>query len=318
MNQSGWKVLLSELFPDESIRQVISLVSHQGDHHSFYIETKSGQGCNLRLFHDASIDRSNDEFQRLLFLYRRFSCVPQPLRHGLCTDGQQRYLLSRWIRGDLIRRRLGHCGVQEDYASGIDYSLALKQLHSASLLAPRPILQTSARLSSADDCQSIAELLDGDIGSDFPVRMPAQLIRLVRDASRIWTRPGTAWLHGRPRLEDAVLTPRSGLVLTGVTGRTVGHPYRDLAMLALNTGVRRSVFLTGVLDGYFAGEARSRSYQWLRLFIAIEILRRIERWRTVRPERTEIHRIQEMITSYRDFYELIPAWYQPLPEFSVK
>jgi hypothetical protein len=60
----------------------------------------------------------------------------------------------------------------------------------------------------------------------------------------------------------------------------------NLAALVLNTGASGSVFLTGVLDSYFAGAAGSRSYQILRLFIAIEILWRIERWRAASPTRT--------------------------------
>ncbi|MDD4461298.1 MAG: hypothetical protein EOM13_00165 [Clostridia bacterium] len=310
--------LLSELLADEGGWRLIELPSDRDDHRSCYVETHSGRLYCLRWFPDSSIDRSGASYQRLQFLFQRFACVPQPVRHGLSADRQFQYLLSRWIRGEPVRRRLGQYGPQDDYASGIDYGLVLRQLHAADRLIPHQIQMPPPACGSSDWSRQTADLLTRAERCGLALPVPDRMISLIRSLAKIWTRHGTAWLHGRPGPEHGVLTPRSGLVLTGVTGRVTGHPYRDLAALVLNTGASGSVFLTGVLDSYFAGAAGSRSYQILRLFIAIEILWRIERWRAASPTRTEQQGLLQMIASYQNFRELIPTWYQPLPDFGVK
>lgn len=278
----------------------------KSEHPKYFIQDRHGQEFFLKVTPAKDYPRKREQFLQLKALAARHDCVPRPIDIGLCAGGQCSYSLQEWIYGQPLMHKLqsySHC---EQYELGVTLGLALKKVHSQTVLDKARCRRVHQRfMLQARHIIACGEAL---VNED---RLCRPLLSFARhNLNRLGEGP-CSLLHGNVQPRHALLTPSAGTSLIDFDRFSYGHPLAELATFFIDWRRFSDAFRIAVLDVYLANGFSGRHFLKLSAFIALELIRR-----GIEPDSQTFEHLSSMEKVLQDFDEFrmtIPAWYRPLP-----
>jgi serine/threonine-protein kinase len=232
----------------------------------YRIETRSGERLLLRVADIAERGRKRAEFDMLGRVAELGVPAPRPVCFGECGGGKRVYQLLTWIDGEDAEAVLPALGEAERYALGAKAGDLLRKIHSVP--APGDAEDWSAKFGRK--VQGRMDFYDANPIKSENGDVIAQF--LTDNRTVLNNRPQT-FNHGDFNKSNLICMPDgdAGIVDFNAYNGCYGDPYWEFA--PDNWGDDADAFYrTGLINGYFDGEAPAKFFLMLRYYLAYDAL----------------------------------------------
>ena len=270
----------------------------------YRIETETGRLLLLRLSEASRQEEKRKEFGIITKYARTGITMSAPVEFGLCSGGEQVYMLLEWIEGRDLEEALPELSEGEQYALGREAGKILRKIHSIPLSqedVPRETKRPKKLRQLA--------LYEGS-----SLRIPGDeiAVRYVKEnMDRIW-REQPVYLHGDFHPGNLIYTPEGSIGVIDFNRWEIGDPYEDFYKLE-SFGREVSVpYCVGQIDAYFDGRVPEDFWRALAVYVAHAALYSIKWAERFGQEEIDgmVRRCRAAFADYDGFRLTVPRWYR--------
>lgn len=269
----------------------------------YSIERKTGSSLLLTLSSHEEYERKRSEYSFLEKLYSHGIPMPRPEGFGTCGNGKYLYQLTEQVEGVPSSQVISSLTATHQYQVGYNSGQILSKIHA---LTPPTSFSWNEYfeqiVSGIFSCyKSCGYRLDQE--DLFFSTIENNLILLDKRPVRI--------LHGDYQPDHLLITPHKTVAVTGFCYQ-LGDPFCDFCSLPLFYNLSIS-FATGLIDGYFAGNAiPSHFFEIISFYLAVDTLSAFS-W-ACEQNIEKIEMVKENASLLCDWFENftnpVPIWYQ--------
>ncbi|MCL2446158.1 MAG: phosphotransferase [Oscillospiraceae bacterium] len=275
------------------------------DDKKYRLTTADGQQLLLRVSALAEHDRKQAEFNLLTRAYQHGVCTAQPIKFGLCDEGQCVYQLCTWLPGEDVKTAMTHMNALEQYDLGQKAGALLRCLHT--LPAPEDVEPWERWF-----LRKMQDRLDfyhshpiKSSGGDIAVRF------LQENKAWLSDRP-QCFLHGDFNQTNLILQPSGqvGVIDFNAYNKDHGDPWWEFDPVNWG-GEVNARYNSGLINGYFDGkppQAFFRMFAYYNAYCALAALCDSSQHNQGTPEEGRRH-LENILNWHDDFNQLTPSWY---------
>ena len=264
--------------------------------------TETGEKYLLRISSPNRLDRRCREFERMKQVAALGIPMCLPVEFGVCEEGV--YSLQSWIEGEDGEEAIQAMEEEKQYRYGLDGGRILAKIHT--LPAPADIPDWESRFSAKID-RKIA------LYESCPLKYEggeAFLSYLAENLHLLRGRPQT-YQHGDYHIGNMMLDRNGVLTIIDFDREDFGDPWEEFNRIVW-CAQAAPAFASGMVDGYFEGEAPEDFWRLLALYICSNTLSSLP-WAIPFGEnqiQVMVCQAQEVLGWYDGMKQVVPAWYQ--------
>ena len=285
-------------------RSVVPVEKGWSEDRKYRIETESGQALLLRLSDSAKLDEKRKEFAIISKYARTGIAMSAPLEFGICSGGEQVYMLLEWVEGRDLEEALPELSEGEQYALGREAGEILRRIHAIPL-SPEDVPRETKR---AKKLRQLA------LYEESSLRIPGDeiAVRYVKEnIDKIWQEK-PAYLHGDFHPGNLIFTPGGSIGVIDFNRWEIGDPYEDFYKLE-SFGREVSVpYCVGQIDAYFDDSVPEDFWRALAVYVAHAALYSIKWAERFGQEEIDgmVRRCRAAFADYDGFRLTVPRWYR--------
>lgn len=267
----------------------------------YCITDESGKRYLLRISDAARHDRKRMEFDRMKEVSALGVPMCQPVEFGDCEEGV--YSIQSWIEGFDAEEVMGTLPEEKQYAYGLDAGRILQKIHAI----PAPAF--------LEDWESrFGRKMDGKIKKygECPIQYEkgqAFMDYISQNRHLLKGRPQT-YQHGDYHIGNMMIDRSGKLCIIDFDRYDYGDPWEEFNRIVW-CAQKVPVFASGMVDGYFGGDAPLEFWKLLALYISSNTLSSLY-WALPFGQKeinTMRSQAEEVLFWYDDMRRPVPSWY---------
>ena len=265
-------------------------------------ETADGKRYLLRLSAADRLERKRREFDMMGKVAMLDIPMCLPIEFGICEDGC--YSIQSWIDGVDADDAVASMNAAEQYRYGLDAGCILRKIHTipAPVDAPdwtdRFNAKIDRKIAMYENCE-----LKYDCGGEA-------FLRYIEENRHLLAGRPQSYQHGDYHIGNMMIDRSGTLTIIDFERDDFGDPWEEFNRIVW-CAQSAPAFASGMVDGYFNGDAPLEFWKLLALYISSNTLSSLP-WAIPFGE-GEIRVMQEQAAQVMEWYDgmkqVVPSWY---------
>ncbi len=224
----------------------------------------------------------------------------KPVDFGKCDEGV--YTLQTWIDGKDAEEVVPYLADSEQYALGLEAGRILKKIHSVP--APKDQPDWEIRFNKKMDRKI-------QMYNDCPIKFDGAeyIIDYIKANRRLLKNRPQVFQHGDYHIGNMMIE-NGKIVIIDFDRYDFGDPWEEFNRIVWCAGAA-PIFASGIVDGYFDGEAPMDFWKLLALYISSNMLSSIP-WAIPFGDgevQTMLNQARDVLSWYDNMQNPVPGWY---------
>jgi aminoglycoside phosphotransferase (APT) family kinase protein len=299
-------IMFKEIPTSTTWKTVTKIAKGWSPDEKYLIETISGQKLLLRVSDSSLKAEKIREFEIMQKFSRLGFAMSFPLEYGVCSGGQNVYLLLTWVEGEDLESCLPVLPESAQYRLGEKAGRILRKIHG--IQVPQNELPQETKLPKK------LRQLDRYLHSGLRVENDEAAVDFIRENIHlIWNQP-PVYLHGDFHPGNLILTGEEEIGVIDFNRWEIGDPYEEFYKLE-SFGVEASIpYCIGEINAYFDHAVPDQFWKTLAVYVAHASLFSIkwaEKFGQAEIENMVI-RCKRAFEDYDNFNRTIPKWFKEI------
>ena len=256
----------------------------------------------LRISSIKEYDNKLNEYKYMQKCAKLGVSMCKPVEFGVCEEGV--YAIHTWIDGVDAEDYIQKLTTTEQYQYGIVAGLQLAKIHSINAPLNTPDWETrfnnkiDRKIKTYENCP-----LKLEKGSLF--------IEFINNNRHLLKNRPNVYQHGDYHIGNMMISTKKDLVVIDFNRNDFGDPWEEFNRIVW-CAQSSPAFATGMVDGYFDGNAPEQFWRLLALYISSNTLSSLP-WAIPFGEKeinVMINQAKDVLSWYNDMKNIVPSWYK--------
>jgi aminoglycoside phosphotransferase (APT) family kinase protein len=264
--------------------------------------TEEGQTYLLRISPIDRLDRKRREYEKMDEVAQLGIPMCQPVEFGTCQEGA--YSIQSWIDGEDAEERILSMGQEEQYRYGLDAGRILAKIHTIPAPPDAPDWETrfnakiDRKIAMYENCE-----LKYESGGDAFLEYIAQNRYLLKNRPQ-------SYQHGDYHIGNMMIDRSGVLTIIDFDRDDFGDPWEEFNRIVW-CAQAAPAFASGMVDGYFGGDAPMEFWKLLALYICSNTLGSLPWAIPFGEQEIQVMRRQaaQVLQWYDGMQNVVPNWY---------
>ncbi len=270
----------------------------------YHIRTSAGEHLLLRISDITQYDEKKKEYGIIEKYSALGFSMSTPVVFGVCNNGQNVYMLLRWLKGCDLETALPKLSEEEQYRLGREAGSILRKIHGIPL--------DKGDIPGSTKKEKKLWQLSQYEKSDLRIPNDETAIRYVKEnIDQIWKVP-PVYMHGDFHPGNLIYLADSSIGVIDFNRWEIGDPYEEFYKLE-SFGTEVSIpYCIGQIDAYFNNSVPMDFWGANAVYVAQASLFSIK-WAEKFGQRDidgMVTRAERALADFDDFRRIIPVWYE--------
>ena len=263
--------------------------------------TADGHTYLLRISPIDRLDRKRREYEKMGEVAQLGIPMCLPLEFGICQEGV--YSIQSWIDGEDAENAIMVMDEKAQYRYGLDAGQILARIHA--IPAPPDALDWESRFNAKID-RKIAMYENCELQYEHG---GAFLQYLAENRHLLKNRP-QSYQHGDYHIGNMMIDQQGVLMILDFEKQDVGDPWEEFNRIVWSAQAAPA-FASGMVDGYFGGDAPMEFWKLLALYICSNTLGSLPWAIPFGEQEIQVMRRQaaQVLQWYDGMKNVVPNWY---------
>ena len=267
----------------------------------YRVVDENGRSYLLRVSDIAQYDTKRAEFDMMKKVASLGVPMCQPIEFGSCEDGV--YSIQRWIDGDDAEEIIPSIPDKEQYHYGYESGQILRKIHSI----PAPATQEDWEIRFNRKIESKIKNYN-----ECPIKYEngQAFIDCINENRHLLKGRPQVYQHGDYHIGNMMIDQNGKLQIIDFNRNDYGDPWEEFNRIVW-CAQKSPIFATGMVDGYFDGNAPNDFWRLLALYIASNTLSSVY-WAIPFGQKeigTMLDQAKDVLKWYDSMRSPIPSWY---------
>lgn len=271
----------------------------------YYVETSDGKRLMLRIADQSEYSIKKAEYEQMQQVFALGIPMSEPIDFGLCSGGEQVYMLLTWRDGEDAERVLPLLTETEQYVLGVQSGEMLKKIHS--IPAPAGQEEWEVRFNRKTDMKINTYL---NCGTQFDG--DKEILHYLNENRNLLKNRPQCYQHGDYHVGNMIIDEHGRLSIIDFNRFDYGDPWEEWNRIVFSATIS-PCFATGQLVGYFGGRPTMEFFRLLAFYIASNTLSAIY-WAMSYGQRE----MDTMLAQAADVMEWFDGMANPVPSWFIE